>query len=346
MRLRPQPSGWTDRGAHEVLDGVHRIPLPLPLVGLPAVNCYVLEGPHGLVLIDPGWASDEGEEALRSGLAELGHQLQDIAEIAVTHLHWDHYSLANRLKEKFPRVRVGLGQGEAGAFDMMGDGEVFSQRQIHALSEHAAEELGDWAATQPRGEHEIGVPFDRPNVWYVDGDEIPVSGGSLIVRETPGHTRGHVVFRLSGAPVLFTGDHVLPLATPAIGFEPNLVSHALDDYLASLRALLDEPELVMLPAHGPLGGIVQDRVHELLAHHEERLDEVEKYLDSGLVTAGDIARAMPWTRRNRHIDDLDRTHQMSAMMEVAAHLEVLVTRGRVAKSRRPDGIVTWQSAAA
>jgi glyoxylase-like metal-dependent hydrolase (beta-lactamase superfamily II) len=346
MRLRPQPSGWTDPGAHEVVDGVHRIPVPLPLAGLPAVNCYVMEGPDGLVLIDPGWASDEAEQALRAGLAELGHQVEDVAEIAVTHLHWDHYSLANRLKEQLPHVRVGLGRGEAGAFDMVGEGEVFSQRQIRALAEHAAGELGDWAATQPRDEHEVDIPFERPDVWYGEGDAVSLKEGGLTVWETPGHTRGHLVYRLDGAPALFTGDHVLPGATPAIGFEPDVATHALSDYLTSLRRLLDEPELVMLPAHGPVGGSVQDRVRELLAHHEERLDEVETYLASGLATAGDIARAMPWTRRNRHIGDLHPTHQVSATMEVAAHLEVLVTRGRVHKERRADGVVVWQQAAA
>jgi glyoxylase-like metal-dependent hydrolase (beta-lactamase superfamily II) len=243
-------------------------------------------------------------------------------------------------------VRVGLGRGEARAFDLVGEGEVFSQQQIRVLAEHAAGELSSWAATQPREEHELGIPFRRPDLWYHDGDAVNLTDGALTVWETPGHTRGHVVFQLSGSPALFTGDHVLPLATPAIGFEPNIVSHALSDYLASLRRLLDEPQMVMLPAHGPVGGNVQDRVRELLAHHEERLDEVEEYLASGLVTAGDIARAMPWTRRNKHIHDLEPTHQMSAMMEVAAHLEVLASRGRVAKRRRPDGVLTWQRAAA
>ena len=34
---------WTLPGAYEVADGVHRIPLPLPMDGLRAVNVYALE---------------------------------------------------------------------------------------------------------------------------------------------------------------------------------------------------------------------------------------------------------------------------------------------------------------
>ena len=35
---------WTEPGAWPVATGVHRIPLPLPMDGLRAVNVYVLEG--------------------------------------------------------------------------------------------------------------------------------------------------------------------------------------------------------------------------------------------------------------------------------------------------------------
>ena len=38
-----EPNHWTDPGAWPVAPGVHRIPLPLPMDGLRAVNVYVLE---------------------------------------------------------------------------------------------------------------------------------------------------------------------------------------------------------------------------------------------------------------------------------------------------------------
>jgi len=261
MRLSPQPSGWTERGAHEVVDGINRIPVPLPLAGMPAVNCYVVEGPDGLVLVDPGWASDQAEEALSAGLAELGRQVEEISRRSPsrtctgTTTAWPSGS-----RSACRTCGWGWGWGEADAFDLVADGEVFSQRQIHALSEHASGNLVDWAATQPRDEHEIDVPFESPDVWYRDGGELPLIDGSLTAWETPGHTRGHVVLPFAGAPPLFTGDHVLPLATPAIGFEFNLASHAISDYLTSLRWLLHEAEMVMLPLYGPVGGSVQHRV--------------------------------------------------------------------------------------
>ncbi len=86
--------------------GLYRMPLPLPLVGLPAVNVYVLEGPDGLILIDAGWASQEAYDRLgQGGLAELGgHRLGDIDTFVITHAHWDHYSLASRVRQDHPQV--------------------------------------------------------------------------------------------------------------------------------------------------------------------------------------------------------------------------------------------------
>ena len=42
---------WTAEGAWRVAEGIHRIPLPLPMDGLRAINVYVIETPDGLTLI-------------------------------------------------------------------------------------------------------------------------------------------------------------------------------------------------------------------------------------------------------------------------------------------------------
>ena len=61
---------WAEPGAWPVAPGVHRIPLPLPMDGLKAVNVYALETDDGLTLVDAGWAVEAsrdraGEVALR-----------------------------------------------------------------------------------------------------------------------------------------------------------------------------------------------------------------------------------------------------------------------------------------
>lgn len=51
---------------------MHRIPLPLPMDGLRAVNVYVLQADDGLTLIDGGWAIETSRTLLEKSLADLG----------------------------------------------------------------------------------------------------------------------------------------------------------------------------------------------------------------------------------------------------------------------------------
>ena len=83
----------------------------------------------------------------------------------------------------------------------------------------------------------------------------------------------------------------------------------------------------MLPAHGAVSDDVGSRVEELLAHHEQRLKEVLGLIAAGAETAYDAARQMLWTRREKTIDELGTVHGMTAVLEVIAHLELLVTQG-------------------
>ena len=63
---------WTEPGAYPVADGVHRIPLPLPMDGLRAVNVYVLETDDGLVVVDGGWAVPESRAQFDLSLKDIG----------------------------------------------------------------------------------------------------------------------------------------------------------------------------------------------------------------------------------------------------------------------------------
>src|SRR5512139_3488715 len=98
--LAEQSEDWTEPGAHPVVPGVHRVPLPIPSTGLHAVNAYIIDGPEGPVLVDPGWAMPDTDKALTSALKTLGHAPDDIAQILVTHAHWDHFSHALALRER------------------------------------------------------------------------------------------------------------------------------------------------------------------------------------------------------------------------------------------------------
>ncbi len=158
---------------------------------------------------------------------------------------------------------------------------------------------------------------------------ITLRRGALQVIETPGHTRGHVVFHHPETRILFSGDHILPHITPSIGFEKAPEPHPLRSYLESLHLVGGLPDGALLPSHGPVTCSTHARVDALLEHHRQRLDEVCELVATGITTAHDIAAALPWTRRRRPLGELPPEHQLSAIMEISAHLDVLASQGRV-----------------
>jgi glyoxylase-like metal-dependent hydrolase (beta-lactamase superfamily II) len=318
---------WTTPGAFEVAPGVHRIPLPLPNDALRAVNVYALSGADGLTVIDSGWALALARERLESALAGLGHTLGDITQFLMTHVHRDHYTQAVLLRREFG-TRLALGIGERPSLDLWADGaELRLVPQLRRLRRHGAATL---AATIERDVAGRGgdTPWELPDEWLVPGD-IGLAGRTLEAIPTPGHTRGHLCYRDAAGGLLFAGDHVLPHITPSIGFEPAVAALPLADYLQSLRLVRERPDTALLPAHGLPAPSVHARVDELLAHHADRLELCQRATESGAATAFEVAAVLAWTRRGRKLADLDAFNQMMAVLETAAHLDVLVMQGQL-----------------
>jgi hypothetical protein len=187
------------------------------------------------------------------------------------------------------------------------------------------------------GQAVIDGLWEMPDSWVEEGQEIALSSRTLRVMNTPGHTRGHVVYVDEGKGLLFAGDHILPHITPSIGFEPAPVELSLGNYLESLRLIRSLPDMQLLPAHGPVRPSVHQRADEILLHHDARLMHVFVAVTEGSSTASAVARKLPWTGRGTPFGKLDPFNQMLAVLETAAHLDLLVVQGRL-RTRNLDGI--------
>ena len=109
---------WLEEGAHLVVPGIHRIPLPLPFDGLRAVNAYAIESADGLTMIDSGWMLDATKDQLERSLARIGAGFGDIRRFLVTHIHRDHYTQAIGLRRIFG-MTVALGADEKHSLDRL-----------------------------------------------------------------------------------------------------------------------------------------------------------------------------------------------------------------------------------
>jgi glyoxylase-like metal-dependent hydrolase (beta-lactamase superfamily II) len=312
-----------------VSDQVWRIPLPLPMRDLKLVNAYVIRGADGLTLVDPGWANAESEAVLVSGLQQLGCTPADVRRILVTHAHWDHYTQAVKWQREFG-VKTFLGRGERHTIEAFDTLTGVYPNQVQRLRRGGASDLADDVERLELQSHERDMPFSAPDVWLDGGEQIDCGSVTILAHSTPGHTRGHIVYEDRGAGLVFTGDHILPRITPSVGFERAPQRLALQSYLESLRLSRQWARSRMLPAHGAVTDDVAARAQELLDHHEHRLDEILALVTAGAETAYDVARHMRWTRRQRTLDELGTVHGMTAVLEVSAHLDLLLTRGVLA----------------
>ncbi|MEC3973816.1 MBL fold metallo-hydrolase [Amycolatopsis sp. H20-H5] len=339
MEPLPEDStrNWAEPGVYSVAPGVYRIPLPLPNDALKAVNVYAITDGTELVLIDSGWALDEAREQLAAGLKGLGAELGDISEFLITHVHRDHYTMAVSLRREFGG-KIGLGQREEPSLTLSGDPDRFPMHaQVELLHQCGAKPVVDELARLFGGlKHTEAHLWEQPDEWLTPGKRA-VPGRELDIVHTPGHTNGHVVFLDDEAGLLFTGDHVLPHITPSIGFQPVTVALPLKDYLDSLALIRAMPDQRMLPAHGLVTDSVHARIDELLEHHRERLETMGAQIAAGATTAYETALRLGWTRRGRKLPDMDAFNQTLAVLETGAHLDLLVSQGKLAADE-VDGV--------
>ena len=360
---------WIEEGAHAVASGVHRIPLPLPSDGLRAVNVYAIEASHGLVLIDSGWALANALDQLERSLAAIGAGLPDVRQFLVTHLHRDHYTQAIAIRHLLG-TPVALGVEEKHSIDRLLSSQYRPLgAQLTMLESAGAAAVADQLATltieevigpdtaATRVSDDNGHPgllpgtsfaaafgYEAPDEWIASGQEFDLGNRTLTAINTPGHTRGHVVFADAAAGLLFAGDHVLPHITPSIGFEEAPSDMPLRDYLQSLSVVRALPDMRLLPAHGPVSPSTHARVDELAEHHANRLQAMADVLSGTEITGYEVALAIPWTSRQRKLAEFDLMNQMLAIGETMYHLDLLVAQSIAVSHTGPDGVRRYRLA--
>ena len=307
-------------------DGIWQIRLPMAGNPLGYINEYLFADDDGFTLVDCGWKADDVLAAVHAGLAECGASLRDVKRLFVTHFHFDHYGLAGTL------LREGVPELLMHARDWQLIARIIDTPDSDARADAWIARNGFTVV----GTLDDDVQHHRtertpPTREVGDGERI----GRLRAVWTPGHSPGHLCFVDERSGRMLTGDHVLDPITPHVGVWHAEHGDPLGDYVASLRKVGSIGATSVLPAHGEPFPDLAARVDALLAHEALREEHVLGVLERGSATAAAIARALPWTRRERAFDDLSPAHRQFAVAETIAHLEHL--RGRGVVSAGDDG---------
>jgi glyoxylase-like metal-dependent hydrolase (beta-lactamase superfamily II) len=144
---------------------------------------------------------------------------------------------------------------------------------------------------------------------------------------TPGHSPGHVCFFSETHKLLLSGDHVLPRITPNISVHSQQPSNPLGDYLESLLKVQNLGTEEVLPAHEYRFADLDSRLEALIAHHGERLNEIEQVIgEYPGSTAWDITLKLHWSRP---WDQIESFMQRQANGETLAHCVLLELHDRI-----------------
>jgi glyoxylase-like metal-dependent hydrolase (beta-lactamase superfamily II) len=326
--------------------GVWSIPVPIPESALRYTLCYALPASGGVVLVDPGWDSDEGWDALTEGLGRVGVTVADVVGVLLTHVHPDHHGLTRRVVAASGAwiAMHSVERDSLPSHRWLADGLGPRNDERFLLANGVPRELLDTMLSSATTMERL-AQLVEPTLLLEEGDRVPSC--ELVVRViwTPGHTPGHVCLYEEGNGRLFTGDHLLPHITPNIGLRPQGPQAPLTDYLNSLTATAAFVDVEALPGHEYRFTDIPARTAELIRHHDERCAEVARVVANlGDASAWQVAQHLSWSRG---WDSLTMTRlRRTALGETGAHLRLLASQGRLRRSFEGlDRVETYQPTA-
>ena len=331
MSVHPSELGTQPVGeAAEVAEGVYQLKVPVPFP-LGFVSAYLVAGDDGWTIIDTGFDYPEGREVWEKGARQVGLDLdQDVESIVVTHFHPDHLGLARWLQKR-SGAPVRLLEGEIRHSHEVWDAPDHTSFAEHLVGGGMERTPAERAAAQMRAK--LSLPGEMLSLR--EGEKIEVGAGAIRVLHAPGHADYQIILHDEGRKMLFAADHVMLGITPNIGLWPDTKGRPLARYLESLSSLRGLDADLVLPGHGPLFHNFDGRVDELLIHHEERLDLMQRAL-------GDEPRTPFAVSREVFRYTLSLYERCFALAETLAHLDHLALTGRA--RRIEDGAVAFRKA--
>jgi glyoxylase-like metal-dependent hydrolase (beta-lactamase superfamily II) len=222
----------------DVAPGVHRIEHAF-------TNFYLLDDGDRLTLVDAGVPT--AWEPLHAALRGIGRTLEDIEAVVLTHAHFDHVGIAERVRSRLG-IPVYVHENDVPLtrhpwrYAMERPRALYFATQVQALP---------IVATFLRNRAFWPPPL-KEVVRYENGT-LPVPGSPHVVF-APGHTTGHCALHLPDRDVLIAGDAVVTLDPYTARRGPRLVARAAtadtERNLRSLDALVQTGARTVLVGHG------------------------------------------------------------------------------------------------
>jgi glyoxylase-like metal-dependent hydrolase (beta-lactamase superfamily II) len=320
-----------------VSHGIHRIAVPTPFA-VGRVNVYLIED-DPLTLVDAGPNSGTSFDELQRGIAELGHRLEDIELVILTHQHIDHLGLVSLVAQRsgadVAAIDVAVPFVENYSEEAQKD-DAFAREVM--LRNGIPEDVVSALTSVSQAFRAWGARADVTRVLR-DGEEMRFRDRTLHVHHRPGHSPTDTVFHDRDRRILIAGDHLLghissnPLITrPTDGSTER--AQALVAYLRSLEATREMDVELVLPGHGDPITDHRSLIDERFTLHRRRAEKIHRLITERPRTAYEIAQAL-W-------GNVAVTQAYLTLSEVLGHVDLLTGDGRAREVDR-DGTSVFES---
>jgi glyoxylase-like metal-dependent hydrolase (beta-lactamase superfamily II) len=317
--------------------GVHRLAIPTPFA-VGRVNVYLIED-EPLTLVDAGPNSGTSFDELTRGIADLGHSLEDIELVILTHQHIDHLGLVSLVASHSGAEVAAIDAAVpfVERFSEEADADDAFARDVmlrHGIPEDVVSAL----QSVSRAFRAWGARADVTRVLH-DGDTIALRDRSLEVFHRPGHSPTDTIFLDGERKMLLAADHLLahissnPLITrPRDGSTER--PKALVTYLESLRATREMDLDLVLPGHGDPITEHRPLIDERFALHRRRAEKLHGLIAERPRSAYELAQSL-W-------GNIAVTQAYLTLSEVLGHTDILLDEGRV-REAEVDGVVRFEA---
>lgn len=320
----------------EIYPGILTFSIDLPQSPLREVHAYLLMGADRPLVIDTGYNRPECLEQMTQALNHLGLGLGDV-DLLLTHLHADHTGLASQFHEAGATIYAGAVDGQL--MNQMATGEYWDL--LDSLRASYGIDQAELSITDNPGYQfrlSAPVPFQVLEI----GSHLKWADFDFEILDLIGHTPGHIGLYDAQKRLLISADTVLDPITPNITYWGAGYPNILGTYLETLNRIKSLELDLLLTGHRKLITNPKERIEQLQAHHQERLQEILAVLtEEDWQTVRTVSSRISWRIKADGWDHFPRGQKWFASGETMAHLDYLVHTKQVSRLERA-GVLYFQ----